>query len=308
MTLPANSPPAQPSDRFFPLAPMFWEAMLLLGRYFVLVYPVFVYFILDSIIRSMSQWNAVAHPAWWIVNIGMFCIFNLFAAGWNGMIFQALKEWEQLRQQVAAANTWPEEIKRIPFGLLKQFIPHLGQHGPRFLIGALLWGVLNILPLAGLVAVGMAVVGVPPEMKEIFSLMMRSEAPAVAEINTLLAGLSAQAQWRIAQWNLLAIAAMLLMFLVAWLTMFWQQHLYVSDVNPAKALWRSARTVLKSPFKTLLIILANSAFWMTLSVLAAVSSLFIFLGPFLWILGIIYFDLLKYLYVVRSEARLSQTA
>src|SRR5205814_847454 len=117
---------------------LFVETFAVMGRYFIIVYPVFLYFILCSFLMPHSVPN-FSQGAWWVVSLGLIAVLYIFKAGWSAMMYKAVQEWQDLHKRLTSPEGPVAQIQPIPFSLLKEFIPGMGQFGVSFLLGGVLW-------------------------------------------------------------------------------------------------------------------------------------------------------------------------
>lgn len=304
----ASQPPTQPPNpaseeaagRAQPpaLSPLFLETFLILGRYFVIVYPVFFYFILQSLLvpRTQPDFN---HWPWWVVTIGLVAILFIFKAGWHVMMYQATQEWLGMRAKLASAQNAPEELMpTIPFSILKAFIPGMGEYGLAFLMGGILWLLFTGLPVGLVVALGLYFIGIPQSLLALFS------RPDVTpqDIQSWYETISALERSQLQNWNLIILATLVTLLIINGLTLFWQQFLILKQCNPVKAFFYSIRHALRHPVQTLIILVYFTAFYAAFALMVNLSDLFAFLGIFLLILTMVYFGLLLFLYLARVDA------
>lgn len=293
------------------LTQLFIESFFLMGRYFVIVYPVFLYFILSGFLVPQAAIPDFSQWAWWVVSIGLLAILFIFKAGWNAMMYKAVTEWQDLRHRVfeKKEDVPREELQRIPFGLLKEFIPGMGQYGVPFLVGGGIWFVAACM-LAGLMMwLGYHFIGIP---EFITTALSNPEAPGkgaqhlIETMSTMdqaqfMQMLSAQERTQLDRWYLILIGIFILLAALNALTLFWQQYLIIKQCNPFKAFFYSGRQAIRHPFQAMVILFYFSIFMLSFSLMEKSGGLGAFLGEFLLILTIVFFGLFLFLYLLRVD-------
>ncbi len=283
------------------ILPLFAETFLLVGRYFIIVYPVFLYFILSSFLLPHTTPD-FSHWAWWVVSLGLVAILYIFKAGWSLMMYRAVKEWQVFQQRllqgpVADADE-PFPLPMIPFSLLKEFIPGMGQYGLTFLLGGILWALCVITPIGLLVWGAYHWIGSP----EFILPLYNQNTLTFQDFQQFWDRLPMHQKTQLSQWNLVSMAAMGILFIVNALTLYWQQYVILKDTHAFKAFWLSARRAVRHPFQTVLILVYFWTFYLFFSLVGNMSDVLAFLGIFLLILTMVYFGLFLFLYLLRIDA------
>jgi hypothetical protein len=268
------------------------EAFMLLGRYFVVIYPIFLYFILRSLLSPKTLPN-YQHWEWWVVSIGFIAIWFLFEAGWHAMTFQAVKLYEAQRLGPLPEST-PEAV--FPFALVRAFFPGLGEYGPRFLVGGFLNFLLFALPAAAMVWLGIKFIGIP---HLILPFLNSPDFQAQQFEKAFLAASTAE-QMQLMMWEGLFWAVLLLILLITNLTMYWRPYVLIQNISPPRAFIRSIRFICKRPFLTIQILFLSVALG-ALAALTTLSPWTALFGFFLMILIMLYLQFLMYLILYRAD-------
>lgn len=295
---PGTSPkPREPKQQWL-LLQLFGETFLLLGRYFVLVYPIFLYFILSSLVVPKTPPD-FSHWAWWVLLVGLMSILFLFKAGWNFMMYKAVQEWQEVTQRTSEEEKQEGSsgLSQIPFGLLKHFIPGIGEYGVPFLIGGFVWILLTGLPTGLLAWIGYQLIGIPA----FFISLLNNPQLTSGDIQKALETISAVERTQLNDWNLLFLLMLLIITLLNGLTLFWQQYIIIHQCNPLRAFLYSARQALKHPFNTLVILTCFSTLYLFFCLFAGFHDLAAFFGNFFLILTIVFFGLFTFLYLLRGD-------
>ncbi len=279
------------------LTQVFMETFLVLGRYLVIVYPVFLFFIISSMVFPRTAPTGDTVWAWWLIFAGLSAAQLLFKAGWSLMMFNAVKEWSGMKQTMLTSRQIPPDIQRIPFGLLKDFLPGIGIYGPSFLLGGIGLSVLSLIPVAALLWVGYQVVGISDALRE--QLMSFNISPGWYESATkAYMGMSTDQHLG---WFLITLAIIAIYALINGLTIFWQPFVIIRQCNPFKAYLYSIRHVLRHPFNTLVILIYIGISMATFSLMSGMATIGAFIGNFLWILSIVFFGLFMFMYLDRFD-------
>jgi hypothetical protein len=286
------------------LAPMFAEALALLGRNFVLIYPVFLFFILASLlvprhIPSVAQWRW----EWWVVIVGLMTIYWIFQAGWYAMMFEAVTLWREASKSPPSVEPSKSVWETLPIARLKAFIPGMGAYGLPFLLGGMLSLVATVLPVALLGWLGYRFVGIPQGIWA-FS---RQKAITVADLESLIHHLSAAEKAQLATWDGLFLLALALVFLVQLLLLFWQPLVIIRQGNLSQAMWDSIRYVKHHPLRAIVILVSQTMLYL-LFLLMGVMPVVNLLSDFFLILTIVYMGLFLFLVLLASPDVSRQTA
>jgi hypothetical protein len=305
MNQPSPEPTGQSANDASQEAPqgsvfsLFGETFLLLGRYFLIVYPVFLYFIISSLMVPRTAPD-FGHWAWWVISLGLLGILFIFKAGWNHMMYKAVEDWQELKQKATQPEGVAVEMAQIPFRILKEFIPGIGVYGPSFLIGGFVWVIFIALPVVLLAWLGYQYIGIP----EFFQTLLTRPELTPQEVEQAMQSLTPTEKSQISSWNWLFLLALVLLAVVNALTLFWQQYIILRQCNPFKAFVYSARQALSRPFNTVVILLYFSFFYFVFTLMGGFSSLMAFLGNFMLIITIVFFGLFMFLYLLRVDAQL----
>jgi hypothetical protein len=287
-----TNPSSSPADKS--LMQLFSETFLMLGRYFIIVYPVFLYFIISSLVIPRTAPD-FSHWAWWVVQFGLVAILFIFMSGWNAMMYQAVQEWQVLKQKASESDI-QSEVQQVPFRLFKEFIPGMGQYGLPFLVGGFIWLLMVSAIVMLFVWLGVYYVGIP----KIFMTILEHSEITQTEIEHLVETLSALEKTQLANWNLILLGLFFSVMIINGLTLFWQQFIIMKQCNPFKAILLSARQAVRHPVKTFIILFCSGFLSVGLTLFSSLSTLTAFFGQFLLILSMVFFGLFMYLYLLQN--------
>jgi len=290
----AQLSPDIPRPKPGPFIQLMGEAFLLLGRYFVVVYPIFLYFILRSLVTHQALPN-YRHWEWWVVTIGFIAIWFLFEGGWHAMTFQAVELHEKQRTEPPPPDV-PLEIV-FPFALLRAFIPGIGEYGARFLTGGFLNILLFALPGALVLWLGYRMIGIP---KVVLPFLTAPELNSQQMQQAFMAA-SPHEQIQLAMWDGIFWALLLIIFLVTLLTMYWRPYVLIKQIRPPMAFWKSALFVFTHPLLTLQIMALSVFLGLAAGMLASLSAWTAFIGFFLLLLTLLFMQFLLYLILYRTD-------
>jgi hypothetical protein len=280
----------------YSLLQLFTEGFLMLGRYFIIVYPVFFYFILSSIFIPKSAPN-FGQWVWWIIVAGWMGILYIFKAGWSAMMYQAVQEWQVLKEKLRLNQLEKSDIQPIPFSLLKNFLPGMGEFGVPFLMGGILWFLAAALIFGTLLWLGMHFVGLPHSL----ITLLEKEPVNPNDVQKLLLKANPAEQTQLAQWNLIFLGLLLLFAVYNGLTFFWQQFIIIKQCNPFQAFFLSGRHACKHPFQTLVLMLSFGFAVFCFSFVTGLSDIGTFFGNFLLIITMVFFGLLLFSYIAHTD-------
>ncbi len=292
----SSSQPQHPIQQQTSLASLFVETLVMLGRYFIIVYPVFLYFILSSLVIPKTAPD-FSHWGWWVITVGLAAILYIFKAGWNVMMLKAVENWQSLQGNKASVQTETPQAPFFPIMLLKDFIPGMGEYGLPYLIGGLLWFLMFGIPIGSLIWVGYWFVGLPHGVLT----LLQQENVTTAEFQKIIANLSVAEIHRINEWTIILLVSLVLLILINTMTLFWQQYLVLKQCSPFKAFAYSAKQALRHPFKTFFIAIIIGMFNLLSYEISATSTIGAFLGNFLIILLMVFFGLFQFLYLIRQD-------
>jgi len=279
-----------------PFTQLMMEAFMLLGRYFVVIYPIFLYFILRSLL-SPKALPDYQHWAWWVVSVGFIAIWFLFEAGWHAMTFQAVQLYETQRTQTIPEN--PSEIPPeivFPFALLRAFIPGIGEYGLRFLVGGFLNIMLFALPAAAMIWLGIQTIGIP----HLILPFLNTPEFQTQQFEKAFLAASAPEQMQLLLWEGIFWAILLLTLLVTNLTMYWRPYVIMHQFSPPRAFLKSVRFIFKHPLLTIQILFLSVALGL-LAALTSLSTWTALFGFFLMILIMLYLQFILYLVLYRAD-------
>lgn len=225
------------------------DSFAVLGRNFVLLYPLLFFSLLLSVLIPQTTEQPTLDVKWVSLLSVLFLLFYAFTAGWFKMIYTGIQSYLKpkpvsLYKEVDAPTGDPF---LEPFRLFKDFFPGVGEFfGPFALGGALQVSVLLLVAVA-VYYLTTEWIGLPPGLDKLATL--KTDAEVDAFLNSLT--FAEKSQW--GQISFLLLGAMLSYGVFYLVTMFWAPFIIVHRVGALKAYGLSIVQFFKDPFRIIAI-------------------------------------------------------
>lgn len=286
-TTPPNIQPISPEKTG--LIALLFESFAIVGRYFVLSYPLFLFLLLVQLLtpKGHPDWQ---QPALWVLLFGFVVLHFLFQAGWSVMNAKAVENWQTLKQQNEVVPTSPFGV----FGLFRYFFEGVGQFGLSFVGTGMIVFVLTAGLILAAIWYGITFVGFPDSI-----LKMIQQGKPVLDIMTYLDKLPEHSRVfsQLRAWDSVLLPAILASIVVSALTLYWPQFVVLKSANPFKALWTSAFHILTHPLDSLMILFLVGSFELLALFFSGASGILSVLGLFLFLMMSVVFQVFFFLYL-----------
>lgn len=263
----------------------------LLKTNMVLVQPLILFFILAGIIfMPLGNDKNLSNILIVLLCVGLVSV--VFNAGWYSMFHKCI-----ITPPNPNLTKAEQTIKSLE--LFKEFFPGVALYFIPFLGGSLLYLALLVIIFIAAYNWGIEHIGIPLGIpwEQLFSADQTSES-----VRDFFNKLSPGVKYQIALWEVVVIIALLVNYLLNYLTMFWAQSIVFLKVNPVSAFIKSIKLVVQNPVRTFIISLSFSLCLQITFLISIVPFILLqFIGLALYILVIVYFNLLIFVYFDKKQ-------